>query len=158
MWHGVFGACNLLLRVGQRRAWVGSGLIDCCFWRCAGMNVCFDTRTLSDALGLALPHYICDFPGMSLPVGGRITYTITVFFHITIFACPFLAVNFLFFLFLFYLFFPFPLAQFQFSSLWGGGKRFERKRGTTGGRCLRSLCARLYQAFLHSVLSVAWRI
>lgn len=34
----------------------------------------------SDALGLALSHYICDFPGMSLPVGGRITYTITIFF------------------------------------------------------------------------------
>ncbi|KAH8130845.1 hypothetical protein LI328DRAFT_20229 [Trichoderma asperelloides] len=115
MWHGVFGACNLLLRVGQRRAWVGSGLIDCCFWRCAGMMFVL-IRAISDALGLALSHYICDFPGMSLPVGGRIIYTITIFFHITISAYLFF---FFFFFFSFFsceiFFFFLLLARFQFS-------------------------------------------
>lgn len=68
-------------------------------------------RAISDALGLALSHYICDFPGMSLPVGGRIIYTITIFFHITISA----------YLFFFLLSFPVKffffllLARFQFS-------------------------------------------
>lgn len=62
---------------------------------------------------------------MSLPVG-RITYTITIFFHITIFACLFRCEFFFFF-------FPPLSGAISIFNAVGGGKHLKEKEGRWGG-------------------------
>ncbi|KAL7797354.1 hypothetical protein V8C37DRAFT_370821 [Trichoderma ceciliae] len=77
---------------------------------------------------MALSHYICDFPGMSSPVGGRITI-----FYYCYCACPFRCEISRVFPFFF-------SSSFLVFFLVGG-----LRKTTTTRRCLGSWCARLCQ-------------